>query len=29
VDAFGFLLREFWPDADHILFRGPNPLDVP
>ena len=29
VDIFGFLLREFWPDANHILFHGPNPLDVP
>jgi hypothetical protein len=29
VDIFGFVLREFWPDANHILFRGPNPLDVP
>jgi hypothetical protein len=25
VDAFTFLMREFWPDANHILFHGPDP----
>jgi len=29
IDAFFFLVREFWPDANHILFRGPDPRLVP
>jgi len=29
VDAFAFLVREFWPDANHILFRGPDPRLAP
>jgi hypothetical protein len=26
VDAAGFIIREFWPDINHFLFHGKQPM---
>jgi len=28
VDAFGFVVREFWPDINHRLFHGDQPMET-